>query len=137
MTMDAEELRELRKLNKLTQSDVAELVGLSGAYVGELERREKKIDARLGRRINDVLRTRIDIAYSEALAGWTVSVTSPVSNGRGTIPGRRHVVVAKYDTLGDAETRANDIRDRYERGARIVIYPRREPLPSTTNDGRP
>src|SRR3569623_3157449 len=92
---EGKRLRDLRKQSKLTQGEAAEALGISGAYLGEVERGEKAIDFRLAQRIDDALRTRIDVAYSEALAGWTVSITTIIRRGPGQRPGRRHEVLAK------------------------------------------
>jgi transcriptional regulator with XRE-family HTH domain len=130
-----ERLRQLRKHAKLTQGEAAEALGISGAYWGELERGEKPIDLRLSQRIDDALRTRIDVSYSEALAGWTVSLTTVLRAGPGQRPGRRHEVIAKYAELEDAEARARDVRDDREPFARIMVHPRREPLRVATPTG--
>lgn len=44
--MQAEELRALRKRAGLTQGQLAEVVGLSQGYIGEMERGEKPIEKR-------------------------------------------------------------------------------------------
>ena len=44
--MQAEELRALRKRAGLTQGQLAEAVGLSQGYIGEMERGEKPIERR-------------------------------------------------------------------------------------------
>ncbi|WP_439540866.1 helix-turn-helix domain-containing protein [Sphingomonas sp.] len=129
---DGERLRTLRKHSSLTQGEAAEALGISAAYWGELERGEKPIDVRLRQRIDDALRTRIDVSYSEALGGWTVSLTTVLRAGPGQRPGRRHEVIAKYADLEDAEARAKDVRDDREPFARIMVHPRRQPPPMTT-----
>lgn len=121
--MQADDIRQLRKRTKWTQAEAAEALGISTAYLGELERGEKTtITPGLARRIYDVLCTRLDVSYSTALAGWTVSVTRP-AEGR---PGRVHYVVGKYDTVKEAERRAEDLAQKEAIGARIHIHPREE-----------
>src|SRR5438132_8685529 len=93
---DGARLKALRKTQRLTQSQAGELLGFSAAYIGELERGEKKIDARLQRRISDTIRPRIDVSFSEGLGGWTVSISGPVGGNGSGPPGRRHTVVGKY-----------------------------------------
>lgn len=129
---DGKRLRDLRKGAKLTQGEAAEALGISGAYLGELERGEKPIDLRLWQRIDDALRTRIDVAYSDALAGWTVSITTVMRAGPGQRPGRRHEVLAKYGTEEEARERAETVKAEREPFARIMHHRRSEGPPVTT-----
>jgi transcriptional regulator with XRE-family HTH domain len=129
-----ERLKLLRKERRLTQAQAGELLGLSAAYIGELERGEKVIDARLLRRINDALRTRIDVSFSEGLGGWTVSVSAPIGSGGGP-PGRRHTVIGKYADLPEAKGVAEHIAANRELGARIIVYPRATPATTTNPSG--
>jgi transcriptional regulator with XRE-family HTH domain len=129
--MRGEELKALRKQTRLTQGQLGEIVGLTAAYIGELERSEKRIDTRLAGRLNAALRTRIDISYSNALKGWTVAVTAPIPAGSGP-PGRRHMVIGKYPDAEEAKDVAEELKATTEKGAQIYIYPRVTP-PNTTN----
>jgi len=132
MKMQGDQLRELRKHSKLTQGEAAEALGISAAYWGELEREEKFIDTRLAQRISDALQTRIDVSYSEGLAGWTVAITTVLRHGPGQRPGRRHEVLAKYPTEEEARERAEAVKADREPLARIVVHPRRDEPPVTT-----
>ena len=131
MLMKGARLREIRRATGLKQGQVGELVGLTGAYIGELERGEKAIEVRLARRLKDALFTRVDVSYSRALIGWTVSITTPIPAGQGS-PGRRHEVIAKYDTPEEANSRAEQIK-REIVAARVDFHPSSCP-PSTTNN---
>lgn len=131
MLMKGARLREIRRATGLKQGQVGELVGLTGAYIGELERGEKAMDARLARRLLDALFTRVDVSYSRALIGWTVSITAPIPAGHGP-PGRSHEVIAKYETAEEANARAEQIK-REIVAARVVFHPPPCP-PSTTNN---
>lgn len=131
--MQGSKLKALRKEHGLKQHQLADILGLSAAYIGELEREEKTIDARLAKRIGDLVFTGIDISYSDALGGWTVTVSAPIPAGDGP-PGRRHAVVAKHDTEDEAVAHARRLMATTEPFASLKVH-RRWTEPSVTDLG--
>lgn len=54
-------------------------------------------------RMNEALRTRIDVTYSRPLKGWLVTINRPM---RG-VAGRAHEILGKFDDRAAAETAAH------------------------------
>lgn len=94
--MNGEELKTLRKQAGLTQTEMADLLGLTQTYVGLMERDKAPIAARTRHAVDGLLRERIDVSYSEAIDRWIVAITKP-----GKIPASRehHLLAAKATRL--------------------------------------
>lgn len=75
--MQGSELRAIREAAGLDQQQFGERLGLSRVTVGLMERGQKPIEPRTALLIENSLRMRIDVAYSRALAKWTVTLTGP------------------------------------------------------------
>jgi transcriptional regulator with XRE-family HTH domain len=127
--MRGSQLKELRKASGLTQAHVAQLLGLTAAYIGELEREEKRIDPRLAGRIKAHIPARIDVGYSRALSGWTVTLVTP--NPAGATPGRAHEVMGRYEGKEEALAVAETMKVNDFPFASISVHDNRPP--NTTN----
>lgn len=92
----AERLRELRKEHRFSQERLGELAGLSGKFIGEVERAEKSISIDSLYRIAHALNTPLAL------------ITAPIDR-------RRHIhpLVPKIMTLIDSH-RSESARRAYE-----------------------
>lgn len=71
-------------------------------------------------RMNDALRTRIDVTWSDAVKGWLVSVNRPIAG----VAGRGHEIVGKFDSQQAAEDRAYLLAEREPGNPRVVVWPK-------------
>lgn len=99
------DLKEFRTALGLTQQALADKLGMSRKSVVEMEN-GGKIEPRTISHL-EALRPRIDVAYSKALNGWTVAVTSSFKAG-GT-PGRMHYIAGRFDTEDEALLKAGSL----------------------------
>lgn len=67
-------LKELRKLKGLTQEQFAKLVGISQAYVSDIEKGKKDIDFTLAKKFADVLNVK---PYELMPADWQPTSITP------------------------------------------------------------
>jgi len=67
-------LKELRKLKGLTQEQFAKLVGISQAYVSDIEKGKKDIDFTLAKKFADVLNVK---PYELMPADWQPTTITP------------------------------------------------------------
>lgn len=101
--MHGSELKALRKQAGLTQSQVAELIGLTKTFVGLMERGASSIERRTEMIVDERLRARIDVSYCERLSAWTVSILVPTPRGR------RQEVLKAHTNEGAAAAHAREL----------------------------
>ena len=56
-------------------------------------------------RMNDALRTRVDVAYSRAVKGWLVTLVQPTKG----VAGRSHHIIESFDTCEEAKEKAEEV----------------------------
>jgi len=69
-------------------------------------------------RMNDALRTRVDVAYSQAVRKWVVSVNRPIAG----VAGRVHDIVGAYPGREEARSEAERAAAREPGNARVVVW---------------
>jgi transcriptional regulator with XRE-family HTH domain len=92
--MKGGELKALRQQAGMTQARAAEALGVSANFLAMMERDERPIERRTEQAIDALLRTRIDLSFSEALNKWVVAVIKPAAHFAGR---EHHLVAAKAD----------------------------------------
>jgi len=70
-------------------------------------------------RMNEALRTRVDVAYSQAVNGWLVSVNRPIAG----VAGRAHDIIGKFKTPEEARNAADHAAAREPGNAKVAIWP--------------
>lgn len=103
--MQGEELKALRMHAELTQAELGEMLGVSTTFVGLMERGEAPVSDRTENMISALLKTRIDLSYSDAVGKWVVALTRP---GKPPV-GREHYLVAAKPTLEEARAVADNL----------------------------
>jgi hypothetical protein len=77
---------------------MAHALGVSSNYYAQMERGEKEIERRTAIQIDSLVKTRIDVSYSDALEKWVVVITKPGTS----FAGRAHYVIAAKPTEHEA-----------------------------------
>lgn len=115
--MQGDELRSARKVLNLTQAEFGKALGITAAYVGELERGEKTIDPRTAHAAMHLVerRTKLDISFNEQL-GWLITLNSYEGNRRV------HTVMKSKPTLEEAKEFANAVAERDFPHATVIVH---------------
>lgn len=112
--MQGDELKALRKQAGLTQIELAKVLDLSPTWVGQMERGDVAIEPRTEKVIDGLIRTRIDVSYSEALGKWVVAIIKPGA----TFAGREHHLIAAKPTEHEAREIA---LEKWEEGGKFAM----------------
>lgn len=101
--MQGSELKAIRKAVGLKQPEFGEKLGISGPYVGELERGEKVIDARTARAVLHLHEELLPLRVTIGTFGdkYVVILTEAAPGGRV-----HNVQTPAYDGIGEAMTAA-------------------------------
>lgn len=71
-------------------------------------------------RMNQSLRTRVDVTYSKAVGGWLVTINRPIDG----IAGRSHEILGRFDELEAAKDRADKAAEREPGNAKVIVWDR-------------
>lgn len=69
-------------------------------------------------RMNEALRTRVDVTYSRALKGWLVSVNRPTEG----IAGRAHHIIGKFPNRDEAIEAAEAAAAKEAGNAKVKVW---------------